>query len=360
MLLDNLDDRAFSRVVARLAPEIVRNDVELTVIALRRQARPPLLPRRARVLDLRLGPRPTALGIPRIAGALRLARPDVLFAHGNGPSRAAIVARGLSSARTRVVAVEHVHYSSFYTSFHPSRARLRDALTACLYPRADLVAAVSVGAARDLERRFPRLRGRVAVLPSPGIAPGRTTPGVERAPTICSVGNVMRRKGQDVVVRAFALVRETVPEAELVLVGREEEPAYARELRALACDLGLDGCVRFTGYLEDPLPILRAAAVYAHGSRTEGFGMAIVEAMACGTPVVVADCPGGPREILGPERAGIVVPVDDPAALARGLLRVLRDPAERERLSLAGRSRAARYSPEAVARGYLAVARSLA
>ena len=78
-------------------------------------------------------------------------------------SRAAVCGKRCSS-----IVVEHVHYSTFYASFHARRGWARRGMTALMYPLADRVAAVSPGAARDLESRFPALRGRTAVLPSPG------------------------------------------------------------------------------------------------------------------------------------------------------------------------------------------------
>ena len=80
----------------------------------------------------------------------------------------------------------------------------------------------------------------------------------------------------------------------------------------------------------------------------------IVEAMACGTPVIVTDCPGAPKEILDGGRFGRLVSNEDPAALARALVELANDPAERTRLSEAGRQRADAYSADHLMPGMLA------
>jgi len=142
-------------------------------------------------------------------------------------------------------------------------------------------------------------------------------------------------KGLETLIHAFAIVRAKRPDARLTVLGRlRESPAKA----ALEAH-GLSNAVEFVSGLDpaDVAVLYRRAHVLAAPSLFEGFGFPAAEAMACGTPVVVSDG-GALPEIVGD--GGLVTPKKNPEALAEALLGVLNDPAERARLSTAGRRRA--------------------
>ena len=120
-------------------------------------------------------------------------------------------------------------------------------------------------------------------------------------------------------------------------------------LRAIAGDLGIAGRVIFAGFHPDPTPFYRTADLFVLSSDYEGFGNVIVEAMACGTPVVSTDCPSGPAEILEGGRHGRLVPVNDPAALAAAIQAALSEKPDRAALQ----RRAADFAPDIAARRYL-------
>ena len=98
--------------------------------------------------------------------------------------------------------------------------------------------------------------------------------------------------------------------------------------------------VTLTGFVTDPFPVFRRAELAVSSSRYEGFGNAIVEALACGTPVVATDCPYGPREILADGRYGLLTPVGDADALAVAITRALAATPDRAAL----RARAAMHT----------------
>ena len=99
----------------------------------------------------------------------------------------------------------------------------------------------------------------------------------------------------------------------------------------------------------DPTPFYQTADIFVLSSDYEGFGNVIVEALACGTPVVSTDCPAGPREILNDGEFGTLVPVGDEAALAEGIMSTLRQKPDAEKL----RGRARDFSPRKTALKYL-------
>ncbi|MCK7491819.1 MAG: glycosyltransferase [Comamonadaceae bacterium] len=89
-------------------------------------------------------------------------------------------------------------------------------------------------------------------------------------------------------------------------------------MEARIADWGLANSVRLLGYRDNVYPYLRRADLFVHTCEFEGFGYTLLEALACGTAVVSTDCPYGPREILGDSEYGVLVPPNDPAALADG------------------------------------------
>jgi glycosyltransferase involved in cell wall biosynthesis len=114
---------------------------------------------------------------------------------------------------------------------------------------------------------------------------------------------------------------------------------------------GVSRDVALPGFVPDPFPYMARAGAFVLSSRWEGFGNVLVEAMACGCPVVSTDCPGGPREILEGGRFGELVPVGDGDAMAEAILRTLERPPERARLI----ARARRFSVAAAVDDYIKV-----
>lgn len=157
-------------------------------------------------------------------------------------------------------------------------------------------------------------------------------------PVVVNVGRLSPEKGHDILIRAHALLREQGVDHRLMIVG---EGDLRGNLLALAEELAVSDTVHLLGFQDNPYRYVARATVFALSSRIEGFPLVLVEAMACGTPIVASDCPSGPREVLEDGAYGPLVPVENPAALAEALGAVLRDPAERARLSalVAGRAR---------------------
>jgi glycosyltransferase involved in cell wall biosynthesis len=140
---------------------------------------------------------------------------------------------------------------------------------------------------------------------------------------IIGVGRLTAQKDFGTLLNAFALIQERRRGCRLLILGEgEERQSLAIKVR----HLGLSEHVELVGFRRDPIPWIRAASVLALSSRWEGFGNVLVEALACGIPVVSTDCPQGPSEILDGGRYGRMVPVGDPDALAAALLRTLDDP----------------------------------
>jgi glycosyltransferase involved in cell wall biosynthesis len=213
---------------------------------------------------------------------------------------------------------------------HYPIGRLRSFLRRRLYPRAGAVVVQTEAAARWTRREVPRARVRVIpnpVLPPPGPEPASGPRQADR--TVVALGRLKREKGFDVLVRAFALCVSRHPDWSLLLIGEGEERG---SLESQIAALGLGGRVRLAGHVERPGGLLRAASVFVLPSRSEGFPNSLLEGMACGLPAVAVDCPSGPAEIIENDRNGLLVPPEDPGALAAALDRLMSSAGDRRRL----------------------------
>ncbi len=171
-------------------------------------------------------------------------------------------------------------------------------------------------------------------------------------PFILSVSTLQPRKNYRRLIRAFAPLAVRHPELLLVFAGGKGW--QYEEILAEPERLGLADRVRFTGFVaDDELPaLLSAAALFAFPSLYEGFGLPILEAMACGTPVIASDRSSLP-EVVG--EAGLQVDPLDVAGLTAGMERLLSDEELRHELAARGRRQAARFSWTDAARQLLAV-----
>jgi glycosyltransferase involved in cell wall biosynthesis len=170
-------------------------------------------------------------------------------------------------------------------------------------------------------------------------------------PVVLTVGRLGDQKDHPTLLRAFAKVR-ACREARLVILGEapnaRETQRRIGELRGLACSLGIEDDVDFLGYQPNPFKYMSRAAVFALTSRFEGLGNALIEALACGCPIVSTDCESGPAEILSYGRYGQLVPVGDIDAVAEAILLTLDSPCNPDYL----KSRAEQFSVDRVASQY--------
>jgi glycosyltransferase involved in cell wall biosynthesis len=174
------------------------------------------------------------------------------------------------------------------------------------------------------------------------------------------VGRLAPWKGQDVFLRAFARAAATRDlRAHLVGSAMFGEDAYAESLHRLCADLGIADRVDWRGFRQDIWGELALMDVLVHASVTpEPFGQVVIEGMAAGVPVIAAAA-GGPAEVVTHDQDGLLVTPGDVDALATTIGRLADDPADRDRLALAGHRTSAHYSPETVAVAVLAAYRPL-
>jgi glycosyltransferase involved in cell wall biosynthesis len=286
----------------------------------------------------------------RLRRLLRADRPEAVIAFGHHPSLLAVAAS--AGTGVPVIASDRVAPSQDPLERGPWPAAVR-----LLYPRAARLVCVSAGIAAER----PWLpAGKVVTIPNAVQLDAAPVPGDPAltsadAPHVIALGRLHPQKGFDLLIGAFARLAADHPAWHLTIIG--EGPERAR-LEAEVARFGLTGRVHLPGAAKAPAVLLRAAAagsVFAFPSRFEGFPNVLIEAMACGLPVVAADCRYGPGEILEGGRGGLLVPVEDAAALAAALDRVMGDRALRDDLAGRARARAADYAPERIAPQWLAL-----
>jgi glycosyltransferase involved in cell wall biosynthesis len=147
------------------------------------------------------------------------------------------------------------------------------------------------------------------------------------AQEIVAAGRLVPQKGFDLLIESFAQLALIHPEWSLTIYGEGPE-RFA--LEAAICDRRLIGRIKLPGLCKDMRTALRQASLFVLPSRFEGYPNVLLEALACGCPVIATDCPGGVKEILGRGHYGVLVPSGNVARLAKALQAMMQDPAERE------------------------------
>lgn len=270
--------------------------------------------------------------LPRLIRYLRNERPIAMLSGLSHANVIALMAKRLSWVNTRYIVSEHNTVSLSLPDRKSRFGRLIPRLVRWTYPWADGVVAVSEGVANDLAATMSFMRERMDVIYNPidaNTIQQLTNQPLEHPwflhgepPVIIGVGRLVKAKNFAVLIKAFAQVRKTQP-AHLVILGDGE---LRSDLEALTVELDLSEEVAMPGFVENPYSWMRNSAVFVLSSAWEGFGNVLVEAMACGIPVVSTDCPNGPAEILEDGLWGRLVPMDDKDALANAILQTLSEP----------------------------------
>lgn len=311
-----------------------------------------LVPQQVRIVDLNKGRVLTSV-LP-LKRYLQHNRPWALIGNMGHVNVVATMAKELSGIKTCLLLVEQNNLSANKTRL--KRAKLVPYFMRLLYPRADLVAGVSAGVAEDLQHQL-KLKKTVEVLHNPVVNEdliARSQANLDHPwfadntpPVFLAVGRLNPQKDFSNLLNAFAKVRKQ-KQARLVILGEGEE---RQKLTKLVEDLGISEDVLMPGFVENPYAFMTKANCFVLSSRNEGLPTVLIEAMACGCPVVATDCPSGPDEILDRGKYGSLVSVKNSEALSRAMLETLANPLSKNALI----ERASIYSTEKVVDRYLSL-----
>jgi glycosyltransferase involved in cell wall biosynthesis len=225
---------------------------------------------------------------------------------------------------------------------HALGRRRDEALDFLAVRRFDRVVAISEWARRFLRERFRFPESKLTSIPNGWDGEPDTSVPQAKEPTVICVANFRREKSHETLIAAFARVIRELPDARLMLVG---SGGLEREIASVVDVMGLSRHVEFAGPAPSVWPYLARAHVFVLPSRHEPLGIAVMEAMAAGLPVV-ATAVGGIPELVIPGVTGALVAPGDEVAMAGELLRLLRDAPLREMMGAAGRNAVASRTME--------------
>jgi glycosyltransferase involved in cell wall biosynthesis len=268
------------------------------------------------------------------------------------------------AARTgaRVVFNQQTPVSAFladadYAWRRPWRRRVFSLVTRIGYGLADAIVATSAGVADDLVATFGVRRDRIRVVHNPvdldAVRAAAAEPldcaAAERwsRPSLVAAGRLAEAKNYPLLIDAMALLRRAVPARLFILGAGDLEP----QLRDRIAQLGLADAIALCGFQRNPWKYIARADVFVLTSRYEGFGNVLVEAMACGVPVVATTSPGT-REIVSSGDDGLLVDEHDARSVAAALQRVLTDDGLRRRLAEGASRTAQRFALPTIAAAY--------
>jgi glycosyltransferase involved in cell wall biosynthesis len=227
------------------------------------------------------------------------------------------------------------------------------------FPRADLIVAPSRGVAEDVRKITAIAPARFQVVHNPVFRqeiveladadPDHPWLSDAAIPVVIAAGKLKPQKDFETLLRAFARVRSRRP-ARLMILGRGPD---RHALLDLAQELGVSDDFQLPGHVRNPYAYFRRASVFVLSSAWEGLPNVLIEAMACGCPVVSTDCPSGPDEILDGGRIGRLVPVGDAVQMAAAIAATLDSPPAAGEMV----SRAREFSFDEAITGYEAILR---
>lgn len=280
-----------------------------------------------------------------LQGVCKQVNPDIIFSLTEGPNLVVLANSILGKVGKVIVDIQ----SPPREVYRGLNKLIYTWLIRNLYPKADVIIPLSKGVASELVDYYHVPKAKIRVIYNPidleQISDLKCRPVKEYAfqegvPVILTVGRLAAQKNQALLIRAFARVLKRI-QAHLLIIG---SGPLENDLKCLADLHGIRDQVFFLGWQSNPYQYMYCSQVFVLSSDYEGFGNVIVEAMACGCPVISSNCNYGPSEILEDGRYGVLFPPGDEDALVEAICRILSDASVRKELSESGEFRANEFS----------------
>ncbi|MBV0902719.1 glycosyltransferase [Haloarcula salina] len=291
--------------------------------------------------------------VPKLVSYLEESEPDALLSQVTHANTVCLAASLVADTRTKLIPTEHNAFD-----VEPAttlKSKLLRKLAVRLLPSADRVIAVSQGVSDSLVEQMSLREDDVTVLHNP-IEIERVRERAHQSvdhewiedddlDVVLFVGRLDSQKDLQTWLRAFDRVHESRPDTRAVVAG---QGPLREELHDSAEQMGISDAVSVPGYVDNPYRYMHRASVFLLTSRFEGLPTVLIEAMACGCPVVSTDCPSGPREILADGQYGRLTPVGDVSEIATAVEKTLDDETDTSAL----KRRANDFSPAEVLDDY--------
>lgn len=343
-LLHNIDSGGVERVAINLLKELVKYPISIDLVLFEKQGNfLNEVPPEVRIIDLSS----TNTGRLRrtfpLAKYIRQEKPSVLVASLVQFNVIAILAKFISFIPLHVLVVEHLSFDSLENTLKDNpreKIVFLNQLRRTFYPKANVVAAVSQGLARAMEKGLTMKDGIVKVLYNPVLDQSlvsKSQAPVEhpwfqagQPPVFLAAGRLAPQKDFLTLIKAFAIFRQKHV-ARLMILGEGTE---RQQLEAEISLLSLSDDVSLLGFTNNPYAYMSKASAFILSSQFEALPTVLIEALACGCQVISTDCPYGPNEILMNGKYGQLIPIGDAQELSNAMEKVISTPIDPNLLKL--------------------------
>jgi glycosyltransferase involved in cell wall biosynthesis len=357
MFISNLQGGGIQRMTLNLAEGLLGHGVRVDLVLV--QANGPLsseIPVGCRVFNLDAGHASRSLF--KLVRYLKNEKPGVLVSSQTHLNVVAVMARLFYIRKIRLILREHVTIESVAQNALSFPDKVLPMLASLFYRLADEIILVSKDTADHFQKATHIPEKKIKVIYNPVVSrkiaeqslvpPGHAWFSRPNTIVILAAGRLTAQKDFATLLRAFSLVRTDQPSVKLIILGEGEDRS---RLERLSRELNIEEDIQLPGYVLNPFTYMANADLFVLSSKWEGFANVLVEAMACGTPVVSTDCPSGPSEILQNGKYGRLVPVNNPSALAEAIKTELTSAQDRDMLV----QQASKFSVENSLNQYLQV-----
>jgi len=316
------------RIIVILANEISKRGIAVDLV-LSKSIGPYLSDVHPSIRIVNLNSKRLLFSIVPLVKYMREEKPKVMLTALNTANVIAIIARIISRVKFRLIVSERAVTSVAIKDNPLMRAKLMPFLMRMTYQKADAIVAVSFGVADDIINKFKMPSKNIHVVYNPVVTSQLIKLSNEKfehewfeneeVPVILSIGRLTSQKNFTLLIKAFSLLLKS-REARLIILGKGE---LQKELENLTIELNIRDKVSFPSFVKNPFMWMKNSSLFVLSSDYEGLPGTLIQAMACGTPVVSTDCPSGPKEILENGQWGRLVPMRDVESLSRAMAATL-------------------------------------
>lgn len=319
------------------------------------------IPKNIRIINLNVSH--IRYSVLKLVKYFRAEKPDVFFTFILHANLVSIVSKFLSGSKAKIIISERTTVSrlseySAHNIYTKLTARFAfPFLVKIFYPYADEITCVSKGVADDLAKIIgssAKIKAiynyfdfeKIIRLSKEKI--NESWFYLNDLPIICAVGRLVKDKDYPTLLNAFSLVSKQT-KSRLIIIGEGRD---RKKLETQAQQLNISDSVYFAGFQKNPYKFMAESDIFVLSSAIEGLPNVLVEAMACGTPVISTDCKSGPNEVIEDGENGFLVPVGDEKSLAEAILKLLSSQELREKFSNEGKKVLQKFSLEKTIKEY--------